>query len=673
MFATIKRLNSTRLVYALTLLGAALRFYRLGHFSLWDGEIFTLFISQKALPLIIPALRDFGAHPPMWFFVTRAFDTFGWNEWMLRAPSALVGILAIPALYLVGKRAGNATVGLIAALLLACAPLAVLYAQVGRMYSIILPLTALMLYAMTRALQTKQWRWWLALSVFSALIVYNQYLSLLAVASAYLTAGLILLAQTLTHSPLRGEEGGVKPISPCLVGEGAGVRSLLRDFFKRTARLWGSFGAFWLLLAPLLPLMAKNFFQRQLGREALAASSPVTVNFDFLRALFLDLAGNEWLLLLSGIFIAAGLLLSLRRRDLRSLLLAVTWFGIVFVVVMVIHPRRFPSRYVLHLLPVYILLTAHGIFLTGEWLGHRVTRMNAMRSARAFMGVATAALVVLAAFELAGTYRGTQEISRGERTTALLLNGGWRELAQYLEQHVAPGDIVVYGGDGPVRPPRFIAPYVSSAYQIRAHTVNASGNALTNIWWVGVNLGKDDIVTPTATRVDAPLSFGDTAIVHGARAVTWETLPLPRALNAWKIQTDKPGITFTETADAFALRADYTAPANARMVGPTVAVRPGQLFRLTARVRGVSEGFYDFSPALNLQFFDAKQQNVSDTGAQTLLPADANGWRTLVLDGVVPPQATSARPVLEWSDYSFWYAPHIELSDLQWQVERVSE
>src|SRR5581483_2275569 len=304
MFATIRR--PTYVVYAITLLGAALRFYQLGHFSLWDGEIFTLFISQKELSLIIPALRDFGAHPPMWFFITRGFDAFGWNEWMLRAPAALVGILAIPALYLVGKRAANAAVGLIAALLLACAPLAVLYAQVGRMYSIILPLTALMLYAMTRALQTKQWRWWLALSAFSALIVYNQYLSLLAVASAYLTAGLILLAQTLTHSSLRGEEGGVKPISPRLVGEGSGVRSnsprlvgegsgvrsnsprlagegvgvrFLREFFQRTARLWGSFGAFWLLLAPLLPLMAKNFFQRQLGREALAATSPVTVNF----------------------------------------------------------------------------------------------------------------------------------------------------------------------------------------------------------------------------------------------------------------------------------------------------------------------------------------------------------------------------------------------------------
>jgi len=451
-----------------------------------------------------------------------------------------------------------------------------------------------------------------------------------------------------------------------------GVR-FLREFFQRTARLWGSFGAFWLLLAPLLPLMAKNFFQRQLGREALAATSPVTVNFDFLRALFLDLAGNEWLLLLSGIFIAAGLLLSLRQRDLRSLLLAVTWFGVVFVVVMVIHPRRFPSRYVLHLLPVYILLTAHGIFLTGEWLGNLAMRANASRFARAFMGAAVVVLVVFAAFELAGTYRGTQEISRGEKSTALLLNGGWRELARYLEQHVAPGDLVVYGGDGPVRPPRFLAPYVSAEYQSRAHTAKASSNALTNIWWVGVNLSQDDIVTPTATRVDAPLSFGDTAIVHGARAVTWETLPLPRALNAWEIQTDKPGITFTETGNAFALRAAYAAPVNARMVGPTVSVHPGQLFRLTARVRGVSEGFYDFSPALNLQFSDAKQKNVADTGAQTLLPADADGWRTLVLDGVVPPQAATARPILKWSDYSYWYAPHVELSDLQWQMERVSE
>ncbi|MBI4675600.1 MAG: hypothetical protein HY741_28480 [Chloroflexi bacterium] len=42
----------------------------------------------------------------------------------------------------------------------------------------------------------------------------------------------------------------------------------------------------------------------------------------------------------------------------------------------------------------------------------------------------------------------------------LLLNNGWRELAHYLDEYVAPSDVVVYGGDGALRPPRFIAPYV---------------------------------------------------------------------------------------------------------------------------------------------------------------------------------------------------------------------
>ena len=148
------RVSARIWIYLIILLGTALRFFQLGHFSLWDGEIFTLFISQKPLPLILPALRDFGAHPPLWFFITRAFDAFGWNEWMLRAPAALVGILAIPAMYVLGKRAANVTVGLLAALLFACAPLAVLYAQVGRMYSVMFPLTALILYAMLRAAQT---------------------------------------------------------------------------------------------------------------------------------------------------------------------------------------------------------------------------------------------------------------------------------------------------------------------------------------------------------------------------------------------------------------------------------------------------------------------------------------------------------------------------------------
>jgi len=708
------------LVYVIVLLGAALRFYQLGHFSLWDGEIFTLFISQKPLPLIIPALRDFGAHPPLWFLLTRAFDVFGWNEWMLRAPSALAGILAIPALYVAGKRAANATVGLLAALLLACAPLAVLYAQVGRMYSVIIPLAALMLYATTRALQANQWRWWLALSTFSALIVYNQYLSLIAVGSAYLMAGLILSAQAWRAStchfetssragvmfndrngqrviardeaiPRAEETASFLAVTDAEVSEQRSEKSrtrprrflasarndstlLVREFFSRTARLWASFGAFLVLLAPLLPLMQKNFFARQLGREAATVFEPITVNADFLRALFLDLAGNEWLLILSGLLILVGLGLSLRKRDFRPLLLFVTWFGLVFVVVTVIHPRRFPSRYILHLLPVYILLTAHGIFLTGEWLGKLGARANPTRRARIFMGAATVALLALAALELSGMYRGTQEISRGERTTALLLNGGWRELARYLDQQVAPGDVVVYAGEGALRPPRFIAPYVSAEYQTRAHSIGPA-NSQTNVWWVGVNLDAQDIVNPAPTNVTPRLAFGDTSVARATRAVDWTQIALPPLPGEWKTQAPKFGIRFSSTpaeADTPSLRAEFAAPVNARLIGPTILVQPGQLFRVSARVRGVSEGLYEFSPGFDLQFFDANNKELIHSGAQTLLAPNADGWQTLVLDGAAPPQATRARLALAFGDYSFWYAPTVELKDLQWQMEKVA-
>jgi len=659
-FSALTRNDRARLlVYALTLFGAALRLYQLGHFSLWDGEIFTLFISSKPLPLILPALRDFGAHPPMWFLITRAFNAFGWNEWMLRAPAAFMGILALPAMYIAGKRAVNHSVGLLAALLMAVAPIAVLYSQVGRMYAVILPLTALMVYALARALQTRAWLWWFALALFSALIVYNQYLSLLAVGSAYLTGGLILLAQTF--SLLRR-------------GEGLGVRSIPREFFRRTARLWASFAAFFILLAPLLPFMQKNFFQRQLAREATTGFNPIAVNADFLRALFLDLAGNEWLLLLTALLIAAGLVLSLRKRDFRSLLILVAWFGLVFATVAVIHPRRFPSRYVLHLVPIYLLLTAHGIYLLGAWLGTQVARPHRARTARAFSGIAAAAFVMLALAELGGMYRGVQEISRGERSTALLLNGGWRELAHYLDAHAQPGDMVVYGGDGALRPPRFIAPYVSAEYQTRAHSAATQTNAPINIWWVGVNLNNADVINPAATDVAPLQTFGDTNLVRATRPVTMQTLPLPRALSEWDVELPSSGLVLTELqapSNDIALRAEFSAPVAARLTGPTTPVQPGQLFRLSARVRGVSEGFYDFSPALQLQFFNAQGKPLGNFAAQTLLPPDAEGWQTLVLDGAAPANAAAAQPVIAWSDYSFTYAPRVELQTLQWQLEQL--
>lgn len=192
-----------------------------------------------------------------------------------------------------------------------------------------------------------------------------------------------------------------------------------------------------------------------------------------------------------------------------------------------------------------------------------------------------------------------------------------------------------------------------------------------------MNLDKTDIVTPTATALPPFTKFGDTALVQLTRPVSWQNMPLPQKLEDWQVELDPNTATFTigETAeanDSLTLLADFSEPVEARLFGQAVPVQPGQLFRMTARVRGISEGFYDFSPALRMQFFNAQGSTISHTGAQTLLPADAEGWYTLVLDGVVPPHAANARPVIEFSDYSLQYAPHVEIKNVEWQMEQLA-
>lgn len=122
------------LLCAILALGVVTRLYHLGAESLWLDEA-TTFIRAK-LPigeLIANSVRKM--HVPTYFLVMHQVLALGDDEWMLRIPSAVAGILKLlpvagAAYILGGLRAGAA-----AALLLVLAPTHVRYDQEARMYA----------------------------------------------------------------------------------------------------------------------------------------------------------------------------------------------------------------------------------------------------------------------------------------------------------------------------------------------------------------------------------------------------------------------------------------------------------------------------------------------------------------------------------------------------------
>jgi mannosyltransferase len=132
------------LLAGLIAVGALLRFLGLQVQSLWWDELFSWWLSDKDSlgEVLAQAARDVHppAHPVIIYFVERYL---GDCEFWLRFPSALFGVLCIPAMYLLARRMFSQTEGVWAAALTALLWFPIYYSQEARGYTLLFLLCAL--------------------------------------------------------------------------------------------------------------------------------------------------------------------------------------------------------------------------------------------------------------------------------------------------------------------------------------------------------------------------------------------------------------------------------------------------------------------------------------------------------------------------------------------------
>lgn len=97
-------------------------------------------------------------HPPGYFALLWAWTHFfGFSEITARLPSVLLGIGTVALIYLLGKKLFDTKVALIAAVLLAVAPLHVYYSQEARMYSLATFSAVLSMYFFVKLINQERW------------------------------------------------------------------------------------------------------------------------------------------------------------------------------------------------------------------------------------------------------------------------------------------------------------------------------------------------------------------------------------------------------------------------------------------------------------------------------------------------------------------------------------
>lgn len=187
--------------------------------DLWYDESLSLFHSRGANPLtqIIPngppltselfnsdggwrgtlrAVSQIEQTPPLYFLLLRVWrNLFGESNRALRLLSFLLGLAAIPAMFLLGRESANAHVGLAAAGVLALLPLHVQYSHEVRAYILAFLLATVSSWAFLRAIRSLgrpgNSRWWVVYGSLTVLSLYTHYFT----AGIFLAHGLHVLLQ----------------------------------------------------------------------------------------------------------------------------------------------------------------------------------------------------------------------------------------------------------------------------------------------------------------------------------------------------------------------------------------------------------------------------------------------------------------------------------------------
>lgn len=191
-------LTSKRLALLLLLLACFLRLYRLGYQELRGDEAFSYLVATRDLADIGPFLiRNGEPHPPLHFYLMRWSQDFtGHSEFSLRYIGAMASLLAIPALYHIGRLlAKRPAVGLALMGLGAINPLQIWAAQDARhQYALVAGFATLATAVFLLALQHRTRNWWLGYALTTLLTMYAHYYGIfpLLAHGAYL---LVALAQ----------------------------------------------------------------------------------------------------------------------------------------------------------------------------------------------------------------------------------------------------------------------------------------------------------------------------------------------------------------------------------------------------------------------------------------------------------------------------------------------
>lgn len=151
-----KALYEYGLLVVIVLLASGLRFYKLGEWSMWIDEIYTINRAQIHFsdPLrVLQNLPNTLWLPISVILTNISLTLWGVSEWSARLASVLIGIVSIPILYFTTRRIFGFGVAIVFSLLLAFSPWHLFWSQNARFYTSLMLFYALAAFLFHLALE----------------------------------------------------------------------------------------------------------------------------------------------------------------------------------------------------------------------------------------------------------------------------------------------------------------------------------------------------------------------------------------------------------------------------------------------------------------------------------------------------------------------------------------
>ena len=346
---------------AICWLALGVRVHELTEQSMWSDEGLSWYRAGQPAGFILSNTITIDGHattdtnPPLYFLLLHLFGQLtGMTVFTLRYAGVIVGLVSVPFIYLLGRQLGGSRVGLVAAFLLAIAPLHVWQSQEMRNYPLLLLWNLLAVYGSWRV--GDGWRWWLIWLVGSVAGVLTHYFGFFVLAYTGLVVGWFVVGNSLylwvrhrLHSVSAGGKTAVNRL--WIVTALVGLVAILMPIVLVAWRRFRGGQQVDFVFVPLIDFVT----------HALSAFS-VGVIPDFVQPL--------WRVAPAVTLVGIGLWRLWRRDRMRWLM--VVGYGIVPLGVLwglsTVNPLYNGVRHLLIGLPPFLLLMAAGVGFTTETL-----------------------------------------------------------------------------------------------------------------------------------------------------------------------------------------------------------------------------------------------------------------------------------------------------------------